>query len=96
MDIALDPKLEVFAQEQVQAGEYGSVSEVVNEALALLRGQHELDFIDALSPAALVEVRAKLQDGIDSLDDGKGGVWNKEEIKAEGRRLLTERQEADY
>jgi len=95
MNVSINPMLEKFAEEQVQNGVYGSISEVINEALALLKDQQEHDILDDLSDSERAELRRKLQEGIDSLERGEGTEWDVDQIKAEGRRRLAQKRSAD-
>ena len=41
MEITLSPTLKQFAEDRVASGEYASISDVVNDALARLRDGHD-------------------------------------------------------
>lgn len=69
MNISLDPRLEKFVQESVQAGKYDSASDMVNGALAILQCQESLL---SSNPAELEELRRKIKIGLDQLDRGEG------------------------
>jgi len=70
--ISLTPSLENFVREKVAQGEYDSASEVMREALRLLKGREEL---------WKVEAQAKIEKGMASLRAGRtvpeGDVWAK-------------------
>jgi putative addiction module CopG family antidote len=79
------PDLERFVEEQVKAGAYPSAEDVVNGALALLRGQAQT------SAAEIQELRAAIAVGVDEADRGLSEPWNADEIAAEVER----RQDAE-
>jgi antitoxin ParD1/3/4 len=87
VQVSLDPSLEEFVQEKVRAGQFADATELVNDAVRLMREleQEESEEIERL--------RAELRIGIDQLDRGEGTPWDPEEIKAEGRRRLQQRQQ---
>ncbi len=62
-------------------GEYASVSDVVNAAVALMREQDAPLWTDE-------ELRREIQVGLDELDRGETAEFTAEDIKAEGRRIL--------
>ena len=72
MEIVLDPDLQSFADEQVRAGHYRSVSDVVNFALSLMKAQDEYD----------ADVREKVAHAIAQLDRGEGRPMDMDAIKA--------------
>ena len=65
MNVSLTPELERFVSAKVEAGRYGSASEVVREALRLLE-EHDLN-----RAARLAEFNQELGRRIGSLDSGK-------------------------
>lgn len=75
MKILLTKQLEEFIQEKVNSGRYASASDVIGEALMLL------DQRDRIREAQLVELKAKIQEGIAELDRGEG--LDGEEVFAE-------------
>jgi antitoxin ParD1/3/4 len=82
MDIRLLPDLERFVKESVSAGQYANSNEVVNSALAVLRAQ------DRWIADHREKLRRQVAVGLRELETGESAVWDPEEIKAEGRRLL--------
>ena len=65
MSISLSPELERQITEKVESGEYDSADEVVRDALRALSAaeQEHANRYDAL--------RAKIQEGIDDLENGR-------------------------
>ncbi|MFK5893322.1 MAG: type II toxin-antitoxin system ParD family antitoxin [Pseudomonadota bacterium] len=86
MNVSLTPQLETLLKEKVATGMYGSVSEVVREALRLLS---ERDSIQEIKREAL---KAAIVQGFDSLENGKGQPLDIESIKAKGRHMLAARK----
>ena len=62
MNVSLTPELEKFVADRVQSGMYHSASEVVREALRLLKDK------DLLREIKLAELRQSIQQGKDSGD----------------------------
>jgi antitoxin ParD1/3/4 len=62
MNVSLTPELEKFVADRVQSGMYHSASEVVREALRLLKDK------DLLREVKLNELRHAIQQGKDSGD----------------------------
>lgn len=92
MNISLTPELDTFVQQKVQTGMYHSASEVIREGLRLLREQ------DELRQARLNQLRKDVDVGVNQIDQGTYTEYSAasmpalaEDIKAKGRRLLTER-----
>jgi antitoxin ParD1/3/4 len=84
LNVSLTPSLEGFVREKVAQGEYDSASEVMREALRLLKRREEL---------WQVEVQSKIEKGMASLRAGRvvpaDEVWTKLEktvVAAEKRR----------
>jgi len=65
MDVSLTPELEKLVNSQVESGKYGSVSEVINEALRLLQ-EHEKS-----REARLEALRLEIAKAIDQADRGE-------------------------
>ena len=65
MDVSLTPELEKLVNSQVESGKYGSVSEVINEALRLLQ-EHQKS-----GEARLESLRHEIAKGIDQADRGE-------------------------
>lgn len=74
MDVHLSPELEQVVQNKLQSGRYGSVSELVGEALALLAHRDELFALRAAETGRQVEEgwlaakRGDLVDGDETFD----------------------------
>lgn len=66
MNVSLTAELEKLVQAKVRTGRYNSASEVIREALRLLE-QH-----DSLRAIHLKELRSRIDEGLTSLDRGKG------------------------
>lgn len=73
MNVSLTPELERLINEKVESGLYQTASEVVREALRLLRERDQ----------AREQLRADVQAGFDGLERGEGRTYD----KASGRRL---------
>jgi len=71
-----------YVKQKVSTGFYSSSSEVVREGLRLLEER------DAIKNMKLEALRKELNTGIDSLDDGKGRLFDKQAIKAKGREMI--------
>ena len=81
------PDLEKFVEEQVRVGAYPSPEDVVNGALALLRGQA------LTSTAEVEELRAAITVGLEEADRGLSQPWDADEIAGEvERRFRSERE----
>ena len=86
MNVSLTPQLEELIKRKVESGLYGSASEVMREALRLLEER------DRLRSMRLEELRAQIQQGLDS---GEPTPLDMGVIKARGRkRLAAEREKA--
>lgn len=79
MNVSLPPQSEKYIKQKVEAGLYNSVSEVMHKALRLLVER------DEVKEMKLVSLRCDLQEGIDSLDRGKGSLLEMNDIKAKAR-----------
>ncbi len=82
MNVSLTPELERLVNDKVESGLYHTASEVVREALRLLKDRDQ----------AREQLRADVQAGFDQLARGEGRVYDKvsgrqlaERIKARGR-----------
>ena len=83
MNISLTPQLEELVKTKVASGLYGSVGEVLCEALRLL---DERDRVHALH---IEELRAEIKKGLDS---GEPTALDVGAIKARGRKRLDAQQ----
>jgi antitoxin ParD1/3/4 len=93
MNISLTPELENMVNEKVQSGLYNSASEVMREALRLLKEQ------DDLKRLRLDELRREIMIGVEQIRRGEYSVYNSgrelaEEIIRDGERKLASRREA--
>lgn len=86
MNVSLTPELECLVNEKVQTGMYQTASEVVREALRLLKEHDE---------AKLRELRETIRVGIDQLERGEYIEYGETNVKAlaaavkdRGRRRL--------
>ena len=85
MNISLTPELEEFVREKVETGRYLSASEVVREALRVLEER------DQVRQLQLKQLRDDIGEGLADLDAGRTQPLSAAQIKAEGRKLLGER-----
>ncbi len=88
MNVSLTPQLESFVKQKVSTGLYNSVSEVIREALRLLEEK------EALKTMKFQVLRADIQAGIGSLDNGEGKPLDIETIKAKGREILAQQDKS--
>jgi len=79
MNVSLTDELEAMIQEKVKSGLYNSASEVVREALRLLKDR------DRLREMRLDELRAEIAIGIEQADRGEIVEMDVEALKAEAR-----------
>lgn len=89
MNVSLTPELEKMVADKVESGLYNSASEVVREALRLLREQ------DLLRQIRLEELRREIAVGLEDAEQGHVHVYDAESlkvmfenIKSEGRKRL--------
>ncbi len=85
MNVSLTPELDNLVKNKVESGLYNSASEVVREALRLLKSR------DDLNESRICALNADIQKGAASLDKGKGVEMTEElltSIKTEGRQKL--------
>jgi antitoxin ParD1/3/4 len=89
MNGSLTPELEQYVNGRVQSGMYQTASEVVREALRLLKEREDLH------QQELGELRRAVQIGIDQADRGEGepltAEWA-EGVKKRGRERLSARK----
>ncbi len=77
MNVSLMPELETLVNEKVKSGNYNSASEVVREALRLLKEQDELKRIRR------EQLRGEVMKGVEEIRRGQGVVYNSAEELAE-------------
>ena len=85
MNVSLNPELEDYVKAKVQNGLYTSASEVVREALRLLRER------DQLQELKLEELRKQIAEGVAEADAGT--MRDGEEVMNEIREMLRGRRE---
>jgi antitoxin ParD1/3/4 len=85
MNVSLRPELAKYVEEKVQSGQFSDADAALNYAVELLRAE------DAWFAENAEALRREVAIGIEQLDRGEGEEWDVEEIKAEGRRLLAQR-----
>jgi antitoxin ParD1/3/4 len=91
MNVSLTPELETLVNEKVKSGDYNSASEVVREALRLLKEQDELKRIRR------EELRYEVMKGVTDIREGRYRTYESgnelaEEIIAEGKKELAHRK----
>lgn len=69
MNVSLTPELRAFVAQKVESGLYQSASEVVREGLRALA---KMDARPGFQVESSSELTEKLQQGLNSLDEGKG------------------------
>jgi antitoxin ParD1/3/4 len=79
MNVSLTPELETLVNEKVKSGNYNSASEVVREALRLLKEQ------DQLKQLRREELRKEIQKGA---DDMKAGRFTRVSSEQEADQLM--------
>ncbi len=77
MNVSLTPELETLVNEKVKSGNYSSASEVVRDALRLLKEQDELKRLRR------EELRGDVMKGVDQIKNGQGIVYDSAEELAE-------------
>ncbi len=82
MNVSLTPELERLVNDKVASGLYTSASEVVREALRLLKGQDEVRLL------SLQELRRDIAAGLDQLDRGQSAALDMAAIKAKARKRV--------
>lgn len=85
MEIRLTADLEKFVEEKVKAGQFANPTEMINNALLLLK-DHQARL--PTDPDELAELRRQVAVGIEQADRGQFADFDAEEIKAERRRRL--------
>ncbi len=85
MNVSLTPELDTLVKKKVESGLYNSASEVIREALRLLKSRDDFNEIQTQA------LKTDIQKGISSLDKGKGIQITEEflaSMKAKGRQKL--------
>ena len=86
MNVSISPQLEEWIQEKVQSGYYQTASEVIREALRLLREKEQFREIK------IEELRKRIAAGIDDLENGRFRDFDQstiDEIKMKGRNQVS-------
>ena len=86
MNVSISPQLEEWIQEKVQSGYYQTASEVIREALRLLREKEQFREIK------IEELRKRIAAGIDDLENGRFTDFDQstiDEIKMKGRNQVS-------
>lgn len=95
MNITLTPELEALIKKKIESGDYNSASEVVRDALKLLKEQ------DQLKELRREEIRREVMKGVEQIRNGEFTVYSSaddlagkliEEIKREGRERLARKK----
>lgn len=82
MNVSLTPELERLVNDRVGTGLYTSASEVVREALRLLKERDEIRSV------ALRELQRDVSAGIEQLDCGQSAPLDIAAIKAKARQRM--------
>lgn len=77
MNVSLTPELETLVAEKVKSGDYNSASEVIREALRLLKEQDELKKIRR------EYLRREVMKGVEEIRRGEGMVYDSADALAE-------------
>lgn len=91
MNISLTPELEKYIANKVEGGWYQTASEVIREALRLLRLQEDVQ------QKKLDELRKDIAIGLAQADRGQTKPFNKlaaDRIKVAGRKRLSQQNKA--
>ena len=85
MNVTLSPELQKFVDQKIVAGEYTNASQVVREALNVLRAQ------ETLSEGDIHEMRQDVAIGLSQLDSGQTAEFTAKQVQTLGRRVLKAR-----
>lgn len=77
MNITLTPELENLIQKKIESGDYNSASEVIRDALKLLKEQ------DQLKELRREEIRREVMKGVEQIRNGEFVTYNSAEELAE-------------
>jgi antitoxin ParD1/3/4 len=83
MNVSLTPELERLVNDKVASGLYTSASEVVREALRLLKGH------DDIRALRLQELKRDIAAGLEQLDRGQSSDLDMAAIKAKARKRIS-------
>jgi len=90
MNITLKPDLERFITEKTRTGQFVDPSDVVNEAIELLRDQEQF------TPDQEAYFRREVQRGLDQLDQGHFSALTTDQIIAQERARLAGKKQRDH
>ena len=82
MDVLLKPELEKFVADKLKAGQYADASDLVNEALEVLKEQEEF------TPEHEAYLRREVGRGLEQLERGQFGAFDSEKIIADERQRV--------
>ena len=85
-NISLDDHFETYIKKKVESGRYNSASEVVCDGLRLLEER------DAMEDIRIARLRDEVETGINQAKTGQLSALDFNEIKAEGRKRLTQKE----
>ena len=86
MNVSISQQLEEWIHEKVSSGLYQTASEVIREALRLLREKEQIRDL------RIEELRKRIALGIEDLDEGRSANFDEsvlEEVKARGRQMAS-------
>jgi antitoxin ParD1/3/4 len=86
MNVSLTAELAAYVEGEVASGEYGTASEVVRDALRLLRREREAH------EEKIAILRREIQIGLDDANAGRFSSRTVEEIAAETRAAARKRR----
>jgi len=86
LNVSLPPELESRVRRHVESGLYGSVSEVIREALRLFEAYQ------GIRSANLAALKAEIGQGIADVEAGRVKKVDVESIKRRGRAALSNRK----
>jgi antitoxin ParD1/3/4 len=87
MNVLLKPELEKFIAEKVTAGQYADASDIVNEALEVLKEQEEF------TPEHETYLRREVRRGLEQLEAGQCSDFDARKIIDEERQRLPDGRE---
>ena len=88
MNVLIKPELEKFVAEKVTAGQYVDASDVVNDALEVLKDQEHF------TPEHETYLRKEVARGLEQLDAGQFADFDAKRIIAEERQRLSNGRES--
>ena len=86
MNLVIKPELEAFVAGKLKAGQFANASEVVNEALEVLKEQEEF------TPEHEAYLKREIKRGNDALDAGRVADFDAASVIAEQHRRLDARR----